>query len=310
MRRRAYQALLPENIYWNYTSLSDKDRQAVRWDVERCDMGNKEVLIDVIEQSCRFYYQGYHQIAKTILRIFQNDADITIYILRRLYVMHLGQFVANDDLPLVRLVQLMGPPMLCAIDYELYQVIEEYSFSVSWILTWFSTSDQAPRLIDALVSSHTLFPLYMSFALLIQHRSLILEDPMCAHKPLPIPNADALVGMAVDLMARIPPNQRLWLVTSRYYGDGAVEELLTTVASNSLLRLATPESIDQLSSPSSPRASIAAGMGRPKPPRSKRLLVWCVALVASMFWALQQLTHFLSQDPESPPRLVNEGIDE
>jgi hypothetical protein len=294
LRRLAWPLLLlpppiDELISWEF-SLSDQDRRAVQWDVDRCAMTleEKQVLVNVIEQSCRYYYQGYHQIAAHVLRLWDQNPQPTIHMLRRLYLSHLGHYVGPNDLPVVRLVQLMGPPMLYHMDMDLYQVMgdDSYTFSIGSILTWFVASDQADRLFDAFIASHPLLPLYLSLAILLQHKPIILDEPMNVHKILCCVNdssdmnIEALLDRAIQLMGRIPPNQRLWLLASHYYGDGAVEDLLCTAVSNALLRLVAPESITTFTARRSsitstattsiinfattfPRAFLAAGLARP-----------------------------------------------
>jgi hypothetical protein len=363
LRRRAWPLLLPDEISWGgestttkatttatTTTLSDRDRQMVRWDVDRCALSGdaKQTLVHIIEQSCHCYYQGYHFICATVFRIFgAHDVLSTIYILRRLYLSHLGQYVAPHDLPIVRLVQLMGPPMLYCIDPELYNVVDECTFAVGSILTWFAAAaatspqsqssslqhqqqqqnhhhhyhDLAPRLFDAFVASHPLLPLYLSFAVLLRDKPFILDEPMYVHQP-PLfhrqqhdddDDVDGLLRQAVALMGRLPPHQRLWLITSHYYGDGVVEDLLSTAASNSLLRLVTPESsvsaVAAMFATSTgppawatttatttttvstcaaaaiafPHAYMAAGLGRPKKsPPYKQVLAWLVAWLATL----------------------------
>jgi hypothetical protein len=242
--------------------------------------------------------------------------------------------------------------MLYCFDRDLYDVMDDgecTTFSVGPVLTWFvatantassyqtlsssshhqdSNSNNAllSRLFDAFVASHPLLPLYCSFALLLQHKPTILDDPLLVHRPLqlrPLPDdneqhggVDSLIDRALDLMGRLPPNRRLWLVASHYYGDGAIEDLLSTASSNSLLRLVAPESYCVSTStmsttttthfkmkrkPSSetttttpfPRAYIALGRGRPTSPkqqRYKKMLAWILAAVlASLCWGWRRL---------------------
>jgi hypothetical protein len=101
--------------------------------------------------------------------------------------------------------------------------IETPHFALPWLLTWFAHNvadfGALCRLYDACVASHPLLPLYLGAALLASRRDELLLRCECeygaAHSLLGrLPagvrgaaDADALVGAALALLRRLPPEQ-------------------------------------------------------------------------------------------------------
>lgn len=115
------------------------------------------------------YYQGLQDIAGVLLYNLQ-DTDHACAILQRLCRLHLRDALREDLTHWTWLLDTVLLPILHSVDQELHDYLLECGLECSnailpWLITWFThdihDEQVASRLIDVLLSSHALFPLYV-----------------------------------------------------------------------------------------------------------------------------------------------------
>jgi hypothetical protein len=193
------------------------------------------------------YYQGLHDIAGVLLYNIQKTHG-TSDILSRLCQVHLRDALREDLNALTSFINAVFFPLMNVMDEELHDLFHESNLEAStailpWIITWFThdihDAQVASRLVDAFLSAHPLFPLYVSVALLIHPRNRVdilnadldaasihvairsLTFKVCGDWTLP--NEDCitvqdLIDDAITIMRRHSPRSLLQL--ARMYSDG------------------------------------------------------------------------------------------
>ena len=186
-----------------------------------------------------------------------------VEVLHRLSLSHFADCMSGNDLmPLQTVLRLTIMPLLAYFDPALHAVLWNcgfgdgggeddaaacsYSFCLPWILTWFShdrivmeqdAGASVKRLMDAFVSAHPLFPVYVTVALMLEECPQRLEldcgemDFCYVHQvltalPRYATNWDTVIERAVSLMRLVPPRKIVSLAES-YYGEKQVQEWLS-----------------------------------------------------------------------------------
>ncbi|XP_038135312.1 TBC1 domain family member 20 isoform X2 [Cyprinodon tularosa] len=132
----------------------------------------QEQLIDIILEVLKHnpqlhYYQGYHDVAVTLLLVVGER--MTIALLDKLSNVHLRDFMdATMDSTKHILNYLM--PILEQVDVELHDFMNRAEvgtiFALSWLITWYghvlSDFKHTLRLYDFFLASHPLMPIYLA----------------------------------------------------------------------------------------------------------------------------------------------------
>lgn len=122
------------------------------------------------------YYQGLHDIAGVILHTLDYDVHATTQILSCICRTHLRDATRENFGSVTWTLNVFLPPLVQHVDPHLYHFLVEMAqvdlanLCLPWVITWFThdlhDADTAGRLVDAFVSSHPLFPMYVCVALL------------------------------------------------------------------------------------------------------------------------------------------------
>ncbi|XP_063529574.1 TBC1 domain family member 20 isoform X1 [Cydia strobilella] len=132
------------------------------------------------------YYQGYHDVAITLLLVCGDRASFPL-LCRLSYGPRapLAPFMQTTMVPTQHLLNYMLP-VLRRADYTVAECLEKAGvgtmFALPWYLTWFGHSlnryADVVRLYDYFLCAAPLFPVYVTAALVLQRRSDVLAcDP-------------------------------------------------------------------------------------------------------------------------------------
>ncbi|CAI8009225.1 TBC1 domain family member 20 [Geodia barretti] len=191
IRRRVWPKLVGVNMYhikpYEGAPLTEhKDRAQVLLDVRRCSrripehysetrrQELQEKLLRVIlrllsEHPDLHYYQGFHDIVITFLLV--GGEDFAYAIVNVLVQHHIRDFM-DADMDRTKVIICYLRPLLRLESRTLERFIHKsecaYYFCLSWLITWFGhvvrRLDEACRLVDFLLASHPLMPVYLSGA--------------------------------------------------------------------------------------------------------------------------------------------------
>lgn len=128
------------------------------------------------------YYQGYHDVAVTLLLVTGRDAAYCI--LEKLSVDHLKECMEPTMDKTSHLLNYIYP-LVRHQNKEVYEHLEKSGvgtmFALPWFLTWFGHSlnqyKDVVRLYDYFLASEKLVPLYLSSVIVIYRSKEILETP-------------------------------------------------------------------------------------------------------------------------------------
>ncbi|KAI8145968.1 rab-GTPase-TBC domain-containing protein [Fennellomyces sp. T-0311] len=163
------------------------------------------------------YYQGFHDIASIFLLLFDEKDAGTL-------MEHVSLFFIRDAMldsldPILREITMIDT-ILQKEDTRLHLHMTEAGvlpyYCLSWVITWFSHDiddvSKINRLFDLFLSSSPLMPLYVSAALVLSRRNLVLSqpaDPSSIHTLLTkVPrnvNIEAWIKDAIRLEKNYPP---------------------------------------------------------------------------------------------------------
>lgn len=195
--------------------------------VRRSAVQRALVRLIVAVLSCRphlHYYQGFHDVALTVLLVFSGRASPTCRrLLTNLSVSRLRPFLAPTMQPSGDLLTYMTV-LIEVEDSELAVVLAEAEvgtvFALPWLLTWFShvlpSSNCQLRVFDWVLACHPLSPLYLAAALVLSSRDRLLAagcEMAVLHVQLSrlpasmcVDGWELALDQARDLMQRHPPS--------------------------------------------------------------------------------------------------------
>lgn len=195
--------------------------------VRRSAVQRALVRLIVAVLSCRphlHYYQGFHDVALTVLLVFSGRASPTCRrLLTSLTVSRLRPFLAPTMQPSGDLLTYMTV-LIEVEDRELAAVLAEAEvgtvFALPWLLTWFShvlpSSGCQLRVFDWVLACHPLSPLYLAAALVLSSRDRLLAagcEMAALHVQLSrlpasmcVDGWELALDQARDLMQKHPPS--------------------------------------------------------------------------------------------------------
>ncbi|XP_054620197.1 TBC1 domain family member 20 isoform X5 [Dunckerocampus dactyliophorus] len=183
----------------------------------------QEQLIGIILEVLRCnpqlnYYQGYHDMAVTLLLVVGER--MTIAMLHTLSKYHLRDFM-DPTMDSTKHILNYLMPLLEEVDKELHDFMIRAEvgtiFALSWLITWYghvlSEFKQTLRLYDFFLASHPMMPIYLA-ATIVLHREKEVKQTECdmamvhlllSHIPQDLPY-ELIIGQSQELFDRFPPS--------------------------------------------------------------------------------------------------------
>ncbi|XP_078124049.1 TBC1 domain family member 20 isoform X1 [Sander vitreus] len=188
----------------------------------------QEQLIDIILEVLKcnpqlHYYQGYHDVAVTLLLVVGERMAIAM--LDTLSNHHLRDFM-DPTMDSTKHILNYLMPILEQVDTELHEFMIRAEvgtiFALSWLITWYghvlSDFKHTMRLYDFFLASHPLMPIYLAATvrgdLIVLHREKEVKTTECdmamvhhllSRIPQDLPY-ELLIGQAQDLFDQYPPS--------------------------------------------------------------------------------------------------------
>lgn len=183
----------------------------------------QEQLIDIIlvVLKCNpqlHYYQGYHDVAVTLLLVVGERMAIAM--LHTLSKYHLRDFM-DPTMDSTKHILNYLMPILEQVDTELHDFMIRAEvgtiFALSWLITWYGhvlpEFKHTLRLYDFFLASHPLMPIYLA-ATIVLHREKEVKQTECdmamvhhllSRIPPDLPY-ELLIGQAQELFDQYPPS--------------------------------------------------------------------------------------------------------
>lgn len=183
----------------------------------------QEQLIDIILEVLKHnpqlhYYQGYHDVAVSLLLVVGERMAIAL--LDKLSNYHLRDFM-DPTMDSTKHILNYLMPILEQVDTELHDFMIRAEvgtiFALSWLITWFghvlTEFKHTLRLYDFFLASHPLMPIYLA-ATIVLHREKEVKQTECdmamvhhllSRIPQDLPY-ELLIGQAQDLFEQYPPS--------------------------------------------------------------------------------------------------------
>ncbi|KAM9839030.1 TBC1 domain family member 20 [Aulostomus maculatus] len=183
----------------------------------------QEQLIDIILEVLKcnpqlHYYQGYHDVAVTLLLVVGERMAIAM--LHTLSKYHLRDFM-DPTMDSTKHILNYLMPLLDQVDKELHDFMIRAEvgtiFALSWLITWYghvlSEFKHTLRLYDFFLASHPVMPIYLT-ATIVLHREKEVKQTECdmamvhhllSRIPQDLPY-ELLIGQAQDLFNQYPPS--------------------------------------------------------------------------------------------------------
>lgn len=183
----------------------------------------QEQLIDIILEVLRcnpqlHYYQGYHDVAVTLLLVVGERMAIAM--LHTLSKYHLRDFM-DPTMDSTKHILNYLMPLLEQVDVELHDFMIRSEvgtiFALSWLITWYghvlSEFKHTLRLYDFFLASHPIMPIYLAAAIVL-HREKEVKETECdmamvhhllSRIPQDLPY-EQLIGQSQDLFDQYPPS--------------------------------------------------------------------------------------------------------
>ncbi|KAI9469333.1 rab-GTPase-TBC domain-containing protein [Zychaea mexicana] len=165
------------------------------------------------------YYQGFHDIASIFLLLFgEKEAGV---LMQQVSLFFIRDAMLDSLDPILREITMIDT-IVQHEDPTLHMHMTEAGvlpyYCLSWVITWFSHDiddvSKIVRLFDLFLSSNPLMPLYVSAALVLARRKLVLSqpaDPSMIHTLLTkVPrnvNVEMLIKRAIELERAYPPHE-------------------------------------------------------------------------------------------------------
>lgn len=178
-----------------------------------------DIILDVLKRNPQlYYYQGYHDVAVSLLLVVGERMAIAM--LDTLSNYHLRDFM-DPTMDSTKHILNYLMPILEQVDRELHDFMTRAEvgtiFALSWLITWFghvlSDFKHTLRLYDFFLSSHPLMPIYLA-ATIVLHREKEVKQSECdmamvhhllSRIPQDLPY-ELLISRAQDLFDRYPPS--------------------------------------------------------------------------------------------------------
>ncbi|KAM7384373.1 hypothetical protein PAMA_011634 [Pampus argenteus] len=183
----------------------------------------QEQLIDIILEVLKcnpqlHYYQGYHDVAVTLLLVVGERMAIAM--LHTLSKYHLRDFM-DPTMDSTKHILNYLMPILEQVDTELHDFMIRAEvgtiFALSWLITWYghvlSEFKYTLRLYDFFLASHPLMPIYLA-ASIVLHREKEVKQTECdmamvhhllSRIPQDLPY-ELLIGQSQELFDQYPPS--------------------------------------------------------------------------------------------------------
>lgn len=216
-----------ENIWWRQVNL-DVDRAHRRLPLgarlSRKRIIQQQLTNIIMRVLCRnpqlHYYQGYHDIAVTFLRVVGED--LAFCLLEKLSVNHIRDFMDKNMTRTNRMLSFFYA-VLGKVDQQLESFLVRSDvgtiFALSWLITWFghdvSSFETIVRLCDFFLATHPTMPVYLAVVLVKSHKPIIMQqecDMAMVHRYLcrlpayiDIDSVDDLIKKSYDLFQEHPP---------------------------------------------------------------------------------------------------------
>ncbi|KAM9824160.1 TBC1 domain family member 20 [Neosynchiropus ocellatus] len=177
------------------------------------------IILEVLKGNPQLhYYQGYHDVAVTLLLVVGERMAIAM--LHTLSNYHLRDFM---DPTMDRTKHILNylMPLLEQVDADLHDFMVRSEvgtiFALSWLITWYghvlSVFNHTRRLYDFFLSSHPIMPIYLAASIVLHRKWEVMEtecDMAMVHhllsrmpEDLPYEN---LIRQSQDLFDRFPPS--------------------------------------------------------------------------------------------------------
>lgn len=178
-----------------------------------------DIILKVLKRNTQLhYYQGYHDVAVTLLLVVGERMAIAL--LDTLSNYHLRDFM-DPTMDSTKHILNYLMPILEQVDLELHDFMIRAEvgtiFALSWLITWYghvlSEFKHTLRLYDFFLASHPLMPIYLA-ATIVLHREKEVKQTECdmamvhhllSRIPQDLPY-ELLIGRAQDLFEKYPPS--------------------------------------------------------------------------------------------------------
>lgn len=181
------ETMFRKNKYWNQVHL-DVNRSHRRFPpnirASRRTALQHQVIKVIMRVLCRnpelHYYQGYHDVAVTLLLV--TGEDLATALLEQISLHQLRDFMDHNMERTNQMLALIHAIIETA-DAELERFLRRsdvgHMFALSWLITWFAHVINDPdtifRVFDFFLGTHPLMPIYLGAALVIANRSELLS---------------------------------------------------------------------------------------------------------------------------------------
>ncbi|KAJ7365036.1 hypothetical protein OS493_007677 [Desmophyllum pertusum] len=217
-----------EHKYWRQVNL-DVDRSHRRFPAEMRASRRRslqEQLVRVImrvlcQNQDLHYYQGYHDVAVTLLLVVGED--LATALLEQMSLHQLRDFMEGTMEKTTKMLAFLHP-IIEEADPELddFLIRSEVGqvFALSWLITWYGhvLKDFATivRLYDFFLATHPLMPVYFGAALVIRRRTDVLSGEcemsfvhhLLSRVPDDLPDyVEELITTAHSLFCKYPPEK-------------------------------------------------------------------------------------------------------
>ncbi|KAK7898360.1 hypothetical protein WMY93_019213 [Mugilogobius chulae] len=178
-----------------------------------------DIILDVLKRHSQLhYYQGYHDVAVTLLLVVGERMALAF--LDKLSNFHLRDFM-DPTMDSTKHILNYLMPILEQVDTELHDFMIRAEvgtiFALSWLITWYghvlSDFKHTLRLYDFFLASHPLMPIYLAAAIVL-HREKEVKTTECdmamvhhllSRIPQDLPY-ELLIAQAQDLFDQYPPS--------------------------------------------------------------------------------------------------------